>query len=640
MFTAHHPTPPLHGTLNGTLNGKYSTIRIWHRVLIGLVVAAVTSLSASSALASTTVASTLDQSAGTTAGATHALGLDLKFTNSSGDSPENLTINLPPGLLASASLIDTSNNQRCLQETATTTTAPNSGCQLGTGVVSTTLLDGATPLTIDVGFYLVRPPTAGDLGGLETYSSTLGSSLGTGDILIRPSGDSDGVGATIKLSIPDTVPSSAFEGLGAGLGSLGPESQIQVSEINSSFSGNSSFPGLRYPATCGDQSINGTAETYNDPTVAVPFSSLLTVTGCSQLSYNPQFSASATRDGGDKGVAVTTDLTQTASESPDQSVALAFPTAMFAPNLAALSNLCLNPATGTCSAVGSATAISPLYPSALTGQAYLSGNSSGLQLVLMFPAPFPLTLTGAINLVTNTATFSGLPDIPLTDLKVTLNGGAKALFDATCTVSSGTATAALVGQNGAAKSVSAGISYTGCPTEGGAGSLGGNGSGKGSGKGTTRPAANKLVLLSAKGLRSGKPSLTFTVVVAKSAAPLTRLVVKLPTGLSFRSHKQKVKRVTQRIKRVHEIQQVTGVKLTGAKNKSATLKTGQLVLVLRKGSRKITVRLNSQALKESKALRVKAEKHSLKSLPLKVTVRNTKNQSKVLQAKVTKLNLR
>ena len=53
-----------------------------------------------------------------------------------------------------------------------------------------------------------------------------------------------------------------------------------------------------------------------------------------------------------------------------------------------------------------------------------------------------------MNLVSNVTTFTGLPDIPLTSLRVALNGGPSALFGTLCKAPSGTATATLTDQNG------------------------------------------------------------------------------------------------------------------------------------------------------------------------------------------------
>ena len=56
------------------------------------------------AWASTTPSLSLDQSAGHQAGSTTNLGLDLKFANTGTDSPHDLTLSLPPGLLANAAV--------------------------------------------------------------------------------------------------------------------------------------------------------------------------------------------------------------------------------------------------------------------------------------------------------------------------------------------------------------------------------------------------------------------------------------------------------------------------------------------------------------------------------------------------------
>ena len=90
--------------------------------------------------------------------------------------------------------------------------------------------------------------------------------------------------------------------------------------------------------------------------------------------------------------------------------------------------LCANPASGTCKTIGTATATSPLYPVPLTGTDYLTGTLSALKIVIVFPPPFALTLAGAVDVPHNTTTFTGLPDIPLSDLKVTLAGGKNAAF--------------------------------------------------------------------------------------------------------------------------------------------------------------------------------------------------------------------
>ena len=585
---------------------------------------------APAALASTSATMSLDQSAGTSAGGTHNLGLNLSFTNTGTDSPKNLTINLPPGLLANAAV----DGGKCLKTAASS--SPLAACKAGTGTVTaqpdvevTTLLGTSlpAPVSVPVSFYLVKPPASGDLAGLEVYSSTLSEQLGsTGAVLVRPSGSADGVGATIKLTLPDTLTLTL-----PVLGKVNA-APISIEKIAST------FDNLRYPTTCPatPQNLAATVNSYSDAALQ-SLSKPLTVTGCSSLAYSPKFTASVKRDSADPEVAVTTNVTQTASQAPSRSVQLTFPTAVLFPNLASVGQLCLT-LSSSCPLVGSVTAQSPLYPTALTGKAYLTGNSSGLSLTLVFPSPFPLTLTGTIDLLNDSATFTGLPDIPLTSLLVKLNGGAKGLFLTTCSPASGAAKASLVDQNGdKSRTVSSSFTVAGCPnTSGGGGSSSGGGSGSGSGSGGTSvtssgPSASTvgthLIATKMSGLASGKPSLAFRVSVNKHAAMPRKLTVTLPKGLSLRHHK------------VHGTQTVRGVTLKGARARSAKLAHGRLVLTLRKSSRKITVKLGPRSLKESKALRAKAKGRKLTQVRLNVTVVNAKHKRRAMTVTIKKLNL-
>jgi hypothetical protein len=434
-----------------------------------IVIAALACLaSAPVARASTSAALTLNQSAGKAAGSAADLGLDLKFTNTGTDSPRDLNIILPPGLLANASI----DGGACLR----TRNVAGTACRVGTGTVTATpdlvgILNVPLPVSVPVSFYLVPPPAPGDLAGLAVTG--LGEQLGaTGDVKIRPSGDPAGVGVTISLALPNQLPLSL-----PGLPTVNL-TQISLDEIKSTFNG------LRYPTTCPQTPANlrVTVDSYADPTVhsaAAP----LSVTGCTLLPYAPAFKASATRDSGDRQVKLKTAITQTPNQAPSRSITLAFPTATLAPNLGSVQALCVNPSSGTCQAVGAVTASSPLYPTPLSGEAYLTGSSSGLSLTLAFPAPFPLTLTGAVNLLANSARFTGLPDIPLTDLTVSLAGGPQGLFLTTCHTPSGTATATLTDQNGdRTLTVPSAFTVSGCPSTGSASGPGGT---AGKGKGTS-----------------------------------------------------------------------------------------------------------------------------------------------------------
>lgn len=431
------------------------------RRLVILIAAIACLASPPAAGASTGATLALDQSAGNTAGSSADLGLDLKFTNSGTDSPRDLTIVLPPGLLANASI----DGGACLRGRNITGTA----CKVGTGTVTATpdligILNVPLPVSVPVSFYLVPPPAPSDLAGLAVMG--LGEQLGaTGAIDVRPSADPAGVGVTINLVLPDQLPLTL-----PGLPQVNL-TQISLDEIKST------FDALRYPATCPRTAANlrVDVDSYAEAatrSVAAP----LSVTGCGKLPYAPGFKATAVRDASDRQVKLDTAVTQTANQAPSRSIALAFPPAMLAPNLGSLQALCLSPSSGTCQPVGAVTAKSPLYPTPLSGNAYLTGSSRGLSLTLAFPSPFPLTLTGAVNLLTNSATFTGVPDIPLSNLTVSLAGGPQGLFLTTCKTPSGTATATLTDQNGdQTLTVPSALTVSGCPSTGGGSSPGGTG---------------------------------------------------------------------------------------------------------------------------------------------------------------------
>lgn len=557
-------------------------------VLVGVLAVVGMAATAPGALASITPTISLDQSAGKTAGSTANLGVDLKFAPSGSDSPAHMTLNLPPGLLANASIA----GGACL----TTADLNDSMCEVGSGTV-TAYAYGTVPIPTNVTFDLVPPPAAGDLAGLAVNSN--GTQIGsTADIKVRPSGDPAGVGVTIVFQLPNSL---------YGV-------PISIHEISST------FDGLRYPTTCPStaESFTVAADSYSDSAVKTA-GAPLSVTGCSSLPYSPSFAVTATRDSADNRVKVVTDITQSATEAPNRSVSLALPYAQLRPSVAGLQRLCQNLASGTCSPVGSVTAVSPLYPHALTGQAYLTGTITGLTLTLVFPAPFPLTLVGSVNLVSNVTAFTGLPDIPLTSLQVTLDGGPQGLFLTLCHDPTGTASATLTSQNGdKTATVPTNFTIAGCPSSGGSGSTTGGGRSAG-GTALTSPAVG--------GLKAGHPSLSFRLKEAKGAAKLRALTVELPKGLSFIGHRSR-----------HRLT-VKGVRVKGASVRSVALRHRHLVITLKRAVSSLRVTLGSAALRESAALRKKAAAHKLKRLALRVIIQNTKGKRTTLLARVTHLGL-
>ena len=546
--------------------------------LIGVLVVLATAVFAQGAQAAITSSLALDQSAGTQAGASQNLGMDLKF-NTAGtypipDSPEHMSILLPPGLLANATI----NGGKCLTETTL-----DDNCQVGSGTV-TAYAAGLVQVPTSVTFDLVAPPVPGDLAGLAVNSG--GTQIGaTAGISVRPSGDPNGVGVTINFVLPNTLNGAP----------------IDITEINST------FDQLRYPTTCPSTpaKVQVNVDSYSDTTVH-NLSAPLSVTGCSALPYAPKATVTAVKDSGDRVVAITTGVTQAANESPTKNLSLSFPDAALGVNLAAIKLLCVN-VSSSCTPVGTATATSPLYPTALVANAYLTGTALGPELELVFPAPFPLKLIGTVALTTKNAVFSGLPDIPLTNLRLVLNGGPDGMFLTNCNPGNGVADAASTDQNGD-KTVSATIPYeiSGCPTASFTGV-----------KKTTPALPDAVPTLSTPalvGAKTSHPALTFRVSVPKHAAKLTQVSLKLTPGISFVG------------KKVGKKNKISGVSVTGAKIKSLAITGGRLVIKLKSPSRSFRVSL-STVLRLSGPVTTAAAEHKKIRVKLSVIALNTEHKS-------------
>jgi hypothetical protein len=528
---------------------------------------------------------TLDQSAGTKAGSTVPLGMDLKFAPSLGDSPKDLTLVLPPGLLANASI----NGGACLR-----TSTPTSACQVGSGTVTAAGLS-LLPVSLPVQFDLVAPPKAGDLAGLALV--VLGSQLGTpGEITVRSGGNPAGVGLNIAFS---AIPNTYF-----GL-------PIAVDELQSTFSG------LRLPTSCPATaaSVAVSADAHNDPAQRSA-SAPLQVTGCSGLAYSPAFHVTAVRDTADTGVQITTDITQptTPVQATSRTVALTLPPAVFTPNVVAVLGggiLCANPSSGACKTIGTARAVSPLYPSALTGKAYLTGTLASPAITLVLGPPFALTLNGGVALPTNTTTFQNVPDIPLTDLQVVLTGGANSAFIASCAQESGVATSTLTSQNrDRTAAVSSPFTVSGCPPSSGPPPVTGGGTPPANvpptkGRTPGRPHAGSTSLT---GLAHGSPTLSFKLSAGANAPKLGSFTVQLPSGLSF--HAQ----------RAHRRLTFRGLTVKGAKVRSIALTHGRLVVTLSRPAAGVTVTIRAPTLTESGGLRTKARRHRAPRLLLTLIV--------------------
>jgi hypothetical protein len=270
--------------------------------------------------------------------------------------------------------------------------------------------------------------------------------------------------------------------------------------------------------------------------------------------------------------------------------------------------LCTDPSLASCKTIGVSDAKSPLYPRVLVGKVYLTGSLTAPAITVTFPPPFALTLNGSVNLATNTTTFSGVPDLPLSDLKVQLTGGPQAAFATTCTTPSGDAVGSFTSQDGDLFATStAPFTVVGCPpSSGGGGGSGGSGAGRGP---TVVPfGLPSLVSATLTGLKRGRPTLSFKLVSGRGAPKLTSLTVPLPRGLSYVRH------------RVHRRLVLEGITVRNAQVKSLSLRRGRLTITLRRPSTTVLVKLGSRALHETAGLRHKARRRRVRFLKLTVAV--------------------
>ena len=492
------------------------------------------------------------------AGATQSLGFDLGFAPTTGDSPNDVSVTLPVGLLPNATI----DGGACLLSAT-----PATGCEVGTGTA--TVASVATPVSL----WLVKAPGSSDLAGAALVEGTTAS----GTVLSTAAVDLTNLQIVLSFtSLPN----------------------LGISELDLTLTN------LRAPTSCpatpatvnvsADSALSTTVETTSAP---------LTVTGCSTLPFTPVLTATATKDAGDDNVLVTTDVTQTAGQAADKTLTLAVPAAVTPNATNAISAL------GSGATVGTATATSPLIPIPLSGKVTLTGSALAPNLTVTFPAPFSLVLEGAVNLNTNSVTFSDVPDVPLTSLGVTLTGGANGVYETACSPSSGTLAGSFTGQNGAAATSNVALAVTGCPTS--------------TGPGTTTAGKPTTSGTSLGGLVKSKPKFAFTAIEGKNAKPIKTITVSLPSGLSFSSKAKSLKK---------------GIIVKGAGKFTYKVSHGVLTITLSSPASMAQVTLESPAVsvssKLAKSVKAQIKKHKVTALSFKVKVTDSGKTTTTLTLKL------
>ncbi len=513
-------------------------------------------------------------------------------------APQTLSTQLASGLLANLS---SNTALGCLTVPAGTDYPL---CQVGGGTIT------STAGTFSFTAYVVAP-SAGNVMGVDFAVATSPSSVLHGEISLQQL-SSGPVVAT------QTTPLSGLPAADANVTNL-------TFNVNGTLPDGS--PLTRMPSACTPASPTsltviyalGTETTNASPDVDVSST-------CGSLPFAPTLTGAAVRDSGDQGTQITADLSQTGTQAAIASATLLLPSNVlgFNPTAANLAN--------TATPVGTVTALSPLLPSSipLTGSVYLTVSSSGsLGLILYFTSPLPIAIQGAVGLAGSVA-FSGAPDLPLSDLKVTLNGGPNAVFNAPCAASSGTLSASVTGQNDASAGVATPLTIANCsstttPTTT-----------------TTTPVVGKpagltLSGVSLTGLRKRRPGLRFTLTRGTSALNIRSVSVGPPSGLSFNRkaiHKTSTCTGKGKKRRCTTTLKVKGLTLSGAKLKGAKLSGGRLVLTFKKAAASVSASANSTLLSESKSLQKQVKNGKLKSLRLTVGATDTSHATTMLVASV------
>jgi hypothetical protein len=536
--------------------------------LIGLLIAAATTIFAPVASATISPGVTLEQSGGTSAGSSVATGFDINSHATIADSLETLTVGLPAGLLVNLNL----NGGACVASAA-----PTPLCQLASGTIN-----GATgtPATL----YLVTPPTpSGIVQNLKAASAPL--NVAGVDLVIQG-------GETISGAL--TLTSSPTVALNLSFSSIPLASHVKELQLT--------FGSMRLPTNCTtveSLTVQGSSWQGSSGTASAP----LAVSGCSSLPYAPSISAKVTKQS--SGAMVEVQFTQGAGEAASNALEFGEPPGV---KLNKVLAPCFNGETCT---VGTVAASSPLLPATALSSGMLTlagsinkGNPSQAisgSLTMSFPPPFEFSVAGPIDIAEKMLSFSGMPDLPLSTLTFTFTGiPAGPAFTTEC--EPGTIAATVLSQDGnPATKISGPVTNVNCPP----------------------PSARPKASGSLSGLASGRPVLHVSASRGSGAPNIASLSITLPGGLSFGHHAIATRRSCKRVhghNRCTTGYSVKGFSLSGAALASARMQGGALLLKFAHAVAKVSLVARGPLLVESKTLQRKAKRHQAKGVAARVRI--------------------
>jgi hypothetical protein len=398
-----------------------------------------------------------------TAGTTNVLAggftpFTLTFSRQDGEQDlAGLTLTTPPGLLGLLKTV-----QRCPEPQAS-----QGSCDAGSliGHVQVAAGPGSHPYWVQGNVYLTGP-YGGAPYGLSIVTPAKAGPFNLGNIIVRAAIHIDPHTAQITV-VSDPLPQT-IDGI-----------PLRVQTVNVTID----RPGFMFnPTGCTQRSIDGTITSAQGTASSV--SSPFAAAGCKTLPFHPAFTVSTQAKTSRKGGA-SLDVKVAYPTGPQaniRSVAVTLPKQLPA-RLTTIQQACLqatfaaNPAScPAASAIGTASAYTPVLARPLTGPAYLvsHGGAAFPDLVVVLQGEgITLDLVGSIDIKkgVTSSTFASVPDAPVSSFELKLpegpHSGLAAVLPAKAKGSmcgqSLTMPTTLTGQNGAQLKQSTKIAIAGCP---------------------------------------------------------------------------------------------------------------------------------------------------------------------------------
>lgn len=362
-----------------------------------------------------------------------------------------LAVNLPAGVLGEISSVEPCPDQQAAAGT----------CPASSSVGSVTVGSGAgsSPLYLTGQVYLTGP-YAGAPFGLAIVVPAAAGPFNLGTIVVRARVLIDA--GDLHLTVASDPLPQILEGIPLRLRSI----RLTLGR-----------PGFVFnPTACGRQTITGqlTSAQGTSAAVSAPFQ----IAGCSSLAFAPRLqartAAPASRRG--NGAALTVELSESVAHAASlRAVTVTLPRAL-APRLSTIQGACpagdlarpeACPATAL---VGEVTVVAPALRAPLHGPLYLvarAGRQYPALVMLLDSQGITVRLTGDVDISSSgriSASFSALPDVPVSRLRLELPQGPHSMLGAIQPLCARRLVMpySLTAQNGAQLTRTAAVSVIGC----------------------------------------------------------------------------------------------------------------------------------------------------------------------------------